>query len=167
MAAHRGWCAILRQLRRMCADARSEVRTVDPAADLLKKQRKSAREGGSNRADAPHKKAAKAAPATKTKAAAPARPQRAHAEGVLPLATRDVFAQATDPSRNRETLLRVGVFEIYNEVVRDLLAPSRDAGPYARAAAGLAVVEDPVRDAPRASLRGASAAERAPPQSRE
>ena len=27
MAAHRGWCAILRQLRRMCADARSEVRT--------------------------------------------------------------------------------------------------------------------------------------------
>ena len=27
VAAHRGWCAILRQLRRMCADARSEVRT--------------------------------------------------------------------------------------------------------------------------------------------
>ena len=62
--------------------ARSEVRTVDPAADLLKKQRKTSREGGSNRADAPHKKAAKAAPATKTKAAAPARPQRAHAEAV-------------------------------------------------------------------------------------
>jgi len=63
--------------------------------------------------------------------------------GVLPLAMRDVFARAAGGGGGgRETLLRASYVELYNESLRDLLAPraaaasSAAASPSAAASAG-------------------------------
>eukprot|EP00158_Paraphelidium_tribonemae_P008283 Partr_v1_DN28541_c2_g1_i1_m73746 putative Kinesin family len=43
--------------------------------------------------------------------------------GVIPLAVEDVFDYIAETSEQREFLLRVSYMEIYNETIRDLLAP--------------------------------------------